>query len=338
VQRLLDASVGTARKGIRRDSIVIGISSFICWCGCVAVGDPARAPDPLSRRVGCGVCCARGSRNVRRGVNPEGRLRCRFVRKRGYFMALISDVVISIACGIIVVLILQAWPTRYRWSKDIALSTGLPSRSPVYQARFGRPRRLIWKSRWGAIDVSFKARVSVEGLTATRREHIVEIPVLHEWRPVLGRTVNVYILPHLCSYSELRYFPSEIKQKKSAGQLRLEDLLGVNSSAVLRIYAFAYRPYTGTRWMRRGKYSLESIKPGRFNYMEFRNARDGRPPEVIDIEDNGPSTLEADSGTNTRPGSVKLLLAFGSLTIEVSRSRGVQRRSLVRRRARGFHP
>jgi methyl-accepting chemotaxis protein len=33
VQRLVDASVGNARKGIRRDSIVIGIGSFVAGAG-----------------------------------------------------------------------------------------------------------------------------------------------------------------------------------------------------------------------------------------------------------------------------------------------------------------
>ena len=33
VQRLVDASVGSARKGIRRDSIVIGIASFVAGAG-----------------------------------------------------------------------------------------------------------------------------------------------------------------------------------------------------------------------------------------------------------------------------------------------------------------
>ena len=33
VQRLVDASVGNARKGIRRDSIVIGVASFVAGAG-----------------------------------------------------------------------------------------------------------------------------------------------------------------------------------------------------------------------------------------------------------------------------------------------------------------
>jgi hypothetical protein len=129
------------------------------------------------------------------------------------YVALIINVIISVLCGILTILILQAWPPRYRWSKAVALATGLPSRSAIYQTRFMRPRRLIWKRRRGPIDVFFKARIAVEGLTAAGLEHIVEIPVIREWRPSLGRAVYVYVLPQLCRYSDLRYFPADISRR-----------------------------------------------------------------------------------------------------------------------------
>ena len=232
---------------------------------------------------------------------------------------LIVNAVISVLCGILTVLILQTWPPRYRWSKDIALAIGSPSGSPIYRARFMRPsRRFIWKHRRGPIDVFFKARIAVEGLTTAGVENIVESPVIREWRPMLGRSVYVYVLPQLCKYSDLRYFPDEIKQKRLAGNLRLEDLLGIRGSAVLRIYAFAYRPYSGTRWMRRGAYTLESVKPGRFNGLKLQIPPDNQPPEVEDLNLEHPPSNGTTPDNDFR-AAPKATLTFGSFTVEVNR-------------------
>lgn len=232
-------------------------------------------------------------------------------------MGLIVSAVISVLCGILTVLILQAWPPRYRWSRDIAWAIGVPSGSPVYRVCFMRPgRRLIWKHRRGPIDVSFKARVAVRGLTTAGLEHIIEIPVIREWRPMLGRSVYVYVLPQLCKYSDLRYFPDEIKQKRLAGNLRLEDLLGIRGSAVLRIYAFAYRPYTGTRWMRRGAYTLESVKPGRLKGLKLEVLPNNQPPEVEDLNVEHPPSSGAVRNYNMRTAP-KVALTFGSFSVEV---------------------
>lgn len=246
------------------------------------------------------------------------RMTRRRLHGRRFFVALIVNAIISVLCGVLTILILQAWPPRYRWSKDIALTIGLPSRSPIYQARFFRPRRLIWKQRSGPVDAFFKARIAVVGLTRPGVEHIVEIPVIREWRPVLGRSVSVYVLPQLCRYSDLRYFPPDIKEKRLGGQLRLEDLLGAGDSAVLRMYVFAYRPHTGTRWMRRGVYTLTSIKPGRFKGSELEDPPDNRPPEVEDLHVEHPLLSQATPASNggPEPGAV---LTFGSLTIKVHR-------------------
>jgi hypothetical protein len=86
--------------------------------------------------------------------------------------------------------------------------------------------------------------------------------------------------------SDLRYFPKEIKQKRQDGTLRLEDFLALNSEAQLRIYAFAYRPYTGTQWMRRGKYYRRDVQAGSFKKRKFVPSPTDELPEVADVLEN----------------------------------------------------
>jgi hypothetical protein len=136
------------------------------------------------------------------------------------------------------------------------------------------------------MDITFNARVAVWGLgRRPDSEKIVSIPVTKSWRPSVGRSVNVVLMPELCGEIDLRYFPDEVREKRSNGSLRLEDLLSAGTCSVLRVYVFAYRPYVGTRWMLRGKYDRNAIKPGYFfprsGKVDVRP--DGAPPPVDDI-------------------------------------------------------
>lgn len=196
------------------------------------------------------------------------------------------NLLVGIVSAVVAVVILQASPSRYKWSTDISLAEGQPSGRPVYQVKLFRRRRRVWKGRRLPMDLTFNARVAVEGLGHRRNtEKIVPIPVTKSWRPVVAQSVLLSLLPEKCSADDLRYFPEDIREKCRLGTLTLEDLLSTGTTATLRVYVFAYRPYVGTRWMIRGRYTSPAIKPGRF--AEGRGtvevSTDGKPPEVDDL-------------------------------------------------------
>jgi hypothetical protein len=166
---------------------------------------------------------------------------------------------IGVLSGIVAVVLMQVWPARYRWSKEISWTVGDVSGRPIHRVKLGRRKRWIWKRRGGPIDVTFRARVAVTNIGTSTAEKVVAIPVSKDWRPVIGRAVLVHLLPEECDMRNLRHFPPEIHRKRAAGTLGLDDLLGVGD-AELRVYVFAYRPRVGTRWMRRQKYTIESIR------------------------------------------------------------------------------
>ena len=234
-------------------------------------------------------------------------------------MAFALNVIVSLLCSIAAVIILQTLPPRHRWSRDIAKNVGTPSGTPIYRVKLMRPQHLLWKRRKGPIDAVFRARVAVAKLTNTGGEHIVEVPVIREWRPVLGHSVSLYILPQLCNYADLRYFPAPLKEKRLAGSLCLEDLLGVNDTARLRIYVFAYRRYTGTRWMRQQSYVIDSIKPGNFKGLNVEPSANFSIPRVEDLL--VPESLSKKNvGASTR-GRVKEIMRIGPVAITISREK-----------------
>ena len=200
--------------------------------------------------------------------------------------ALLS-LVIGVCSAIVTVVILQLWPARYSWSKDISQTVGHPSGRPIYRVKLYRPSRRVFKNRRNPIDASFGARVAVTGLGRFGNyEKIVEIPVHREWLPSLGDLVHLWLMPERCDLRDLREFPEAIKEALRRKELTLDSLLGCGTTSVLRVYVFAYRPYMGTRWTVRKRYVALDIKPGYFSQdrgtVDASTAEKGLPPPSDD--------------------------------------------------------
>jgi hypothetical protein len=218
-----------------------------------------------------------------------------YVREDRRVSGVAFGALLSVLTGIAAVLLLQRWPTRYRWSRTISLTEGEETGRPIYMVRWGR-RHLRWPSdpsprpfdagrrpkRGGPMDVSLTARIAVKGLgRQPNSEVVVDIPVHKPWRPVARGGVLTSLLPQYCDPQELRYFPAHIREKQAAGTLRLEDFLDLERSE-LRMYAFAYREHTGTRLMSRRFYDRSSIIPGVYARGEVVLSIDGTPPRRAD--------------------------------------------------------
>lgn len=216
--------------------------------------------------------------------------------------------------------LLQVWPPRYRWSKEVSWTVGEESGMAIHQVKLGRRRRRIWKRRGSPTDVTFRARVAVTGIgEKSRAEKIVAIPVDKEWRPVVGQAVLVTLLPEQCDERDLRYFPNDIRSKRANRTLRLEDLLRIENTE-LRVYVFAYRPRVGTRWMRRGKYTLKSIQPGGFRGMTIDPPEDGKPPvrpDLLNSHQRLATPRPSDLASEPTPPAVAV--AVGAWAIEIRR-------------------
>ena len=198
-------------------------------------------------------------------------------------MTAFISLIVGVASAIIAVVCLQSLPTRYRWSRSLGLTEGEHTGQPIYQVWLGRRGRKLWPAQRNPMDVTIKARVSVSGLG--RRQgtaRIVPIPVDRDWRPALGVGILTVLFPQYCEPRDLRGFPQDVKDKRAAGTLRLEDLLGVGD-AVLRMYAFAYRPYVGTRLMMRAEYRHPAITPGLYRHGEVEKSKDGLPPRIAEV-------------------------------------------------------
>jgi hypothetical protein len=242
----------------------------------------------------------------------------------------LTNVLVGIVSAIVAIVVLQTWPPRYKWSKDVSLTTGMPSRRPVYQVKLLRRRRRIFKNRRNPMDLMFRARVATWGIgNRPNNEKIVPIPTTRPWRPSVGRTVLLPLAPHLCEEEDLRYFPTEIRKKCRAGTLTLDDLLTAGERSELRVYVFAYRPYIGTRWMLRGRYTHDDIKPGRFQAGGgvVIVPPDRRPPEVEDlgIEHDHTTSNDFDNEKSelrsVAPNAATFVTRLGKYSITVTRDR-----------------
>lgn len=232
---------------------------------------------------------------------------------------------IGVVSAIFAVVLMQAWPPRYRWSKEISWTVDGEYGRATHRVKLGRRKRWIWKRRGSPIDVTFRARVGVRGIgPSPGTEKIVAIPVDKEWRPVIASAVFVNLLPEQCDARDLRHFPVEIRTKRADGTLDLNDLLRVGN-AELRVYVFAYRPRVGTRWMRRQKYTLDAIQPGVFKGLKVLAPGDGKPPVRPDLRSR--DELSTELGTRHQPASTHTTssvlpaasVAVGRWTFEIRR-------------------
>lgn len=176
------------------------------------------------------------------------------------------SLVLGIAASFTAWYLVQRIRPRYRWATDISEAIGEKSRLPIHRINLVRKPRRFGRGRT-AIDVTIAARVSVFGLgPEPKGEKVVNIPVLGRWRPRLGPAVTTTLVPQECDIRSLRYFPSELREKRSAGTLRMTDLLTAGDRAILRMYAFGYDAFSGSRWMLRSEpYTSDSIKRGAYD-------------------------------------------------------------------------
>jgi hypothetical protein len=176
------------------------------------------------------------------------------------------NLLLGLLSGVAVLFAMQIWPVRYKWSRDISWQQN--EAGPKFEARIFRKPYILWKNRRLPFDVSFSARIAIHirGRPPTE-EKIIEIPVTKSWRPVIAREISVMVLPKHCQPEELEYLPPDLLRKAKTRPLLLSDFLKPRrewTKAKLRIYAFGYRPYTGSRWMVRGVYSWGSLVRGEF--------------------------------------------------------------------------
>ncbi|MFD6679193.1 hypothetical protein [Micromonospora parva] len=182
-------------------------------------------------------------------------------------MDALLNVLLGVVAGVVTLFLIQNLPPRYKWSPEICLRPNTEGGRPIYEARFGRGRYKVWRKRPGPIDVSFYARLSYKGESLRGEvERVVEVPVTKAWRPTIFRAVYLQFLVHEIAVDNISFLPGKIQEKARSKTLTMEDLLtpGEGISAALRVYAFAYRPNTGTRWMQRKRYQYTDIRRGAF--------------------------------------------------------------------------
>jgi hypothetical protein len=224
--------------------------------------------------------------------------------------------VLGVGAAVAAVILMNLWPSLYRWGTVITLGEGRSSGRHMYAVRFGRRkdvgrpesrlgRALRRKMFKGPIDVTFHARFAIvekdtEG--RARKEKIVPIPVDKAWRPSVNPGIILWLLPERCDPELLRTFPNDIRAKREAKTLTLEDLLK-RDGAQLRLYAFCYRRYMGTRFVKYSTYTQNDVRAGSHKKGRFVAAPAGELPQREDIPDS----------------PAKRVIRLGDVRIEVSR-------------------
>jgi hypothetical protein len=225
---------------------------------------------------------------------------------------LVLTVVLGVVAAVVAVFVIQAWPSRYGWGDVVSLGRGVPTGRPIYAVRFGRKlpdgraarglSALLNQLRLkGPIDITFHARVVID--IGTGKEKAVPIPVEKPWRPAVSGGILVFLLPNQCELTQLRPFPAHIQRTHREGRLSLDDLLALENSC-LRLYAYCYRRYMGTRFVKYRPYMRDDIKAGSHEEGRFVPAPNGVPPLVSDLPSPSPSRI----------------FQLGGIRIEISRA------------------
>jgi hypothetical protein len=156
-------------------------------------------------------------------------------------VTVVLNLAIGVLSAVIAVMLMQAWPPRYRWSTAISWTTGEESGLAIHRVKLGRSRRRLWKYRGSPMDVTFRARVAVDGIGAKgSAEKVVAIPVDKEWRPVIASAVLVNLRPELCDERDLRYFPTDVRAKRANGTCELTTCCGlVNPPRAVSAFGWA---------------------------------------------------------------------------------------------------
>jgi hypothetical protein len=226
---------------------------------------------------------------------------------------LVLTAALGVVTAVVAVFVIQAWPSRYGWGEVVSLGKGEPTGRPIYAVRFGRklPKGRAARGLWallnqlrlkGPIDITFHARVVID--IGTGKEKAVPVPVEKPWRPGVSGGVLIFLLPSQCELAQLRPFPAHIQRKHKEGRLSLDDLLALENSR-LRLYAYCYRRYMGTRFVKYSAYMRGDIKAGTHKKGRFVPAPNGAPPLVPDL----PSRAS------------RRILQIAGIRIEISRSR-----------------
>src|ERR1700688_3713877 len=132
---------------------------------------------------------------------------------------------LGVAAAVAAVLLMNLWPSFYRWGDVITSGEGRLSGRRMYSVRFGRwrdtgkaegraSRFIRRKLLKGPIDVSFHARVAIverDSNGDVRREKVVPIPVDKSWRPTVNAGIILSFAPERCDRELLRTFPPEIR-------------------------------------------------------------------------------------------------------------------------------
>ena len=223
--------------------------------------------------------------------------------------------ILGIAAAVVAVLLMNLWPSLYRWGEVITVGEGRHSKRRMYAVRFGRwsdlgrpegslGRFLHRTILAGPIDIKFHARVAIveRDAAGVPKEKVADIPLDKSWRPSVGPGVIVWLRPEHCTLEALRSFPCEIRAQREAGTLTLDDLLRCDG-AKLRLYAFCNRRYMGTRFLRYRKYGISDIKAGSHKKGRFVPAPSGKLPSRDELP------------------QLQLIekLEFGDIRVEVSR-------------------
>lgn len=170
--------------------------------------------------------------------------------------------ILSLAIGVIsaavTVLLLHAWPTRYRWGLYVEESQGDASGRLMYRAKLYRPRRRITVRLRRPMDVTFHARVAV---TTDEAQMLIEIPVERNWRPRINHAVYTELFASYCDPRDLTYLSQVVQDKRARGVLTIRDLLAIDGAS-LHLYAFAYRPYSGTRLLMFRRFHASDVESG----------------------------------------------------------------------------